>query len=309
MATTTKSTKKTPVKTVKSTTSKKLTNTKSPVASKVSKSGKTTEVIVKASAKKTQELSPLERLRSMHVTSAIVYLLFAGLVIAFVKTAAVAVLLPLQTRDQFASNDHVVLGGANEVLYNIEPKYMLVLSLVFGIIAAVLLATKLRNRYQATLTNRTSGFRWLATGLSSAAMLIYVYQIAGLTDAWTLKFGATMIMVTAVFAWIAERDNATSVKPKWLAYIVSLFTGAMAWLPVAGTFIGTALYGNERFGWEVYVIALVTVIGFSGFAINQYRQLRPAGRGKDYVYIEASYFQIDLFTKFAVVLLSLIALK
>lgn len=324
MATTTKSTRKTPAKkAAKSVSAKAPAKTtvkkaaKKPAVKTVKAPKKAATKAVKPSVEVTatskkqdpKELTPLERLRSMHVTSAIVYLLFAGLVIGFVKTASVAVSLPLQTRDQFASKDSTVLTNANEVLYNIEPKYLLVLSLGFAIISSLLLATKLRVRYESTLANRTSGFRWIVTGLSSAALLSYVYLIAGLNNLWVLKFGGALIMVTALLGWIAERDNAGAVTPRWLAYIGSLFTGTLPWLAVAGTFIGTSLYGNEHFDWSTYAIAGVTLLGFSGFALNQYRHLKASALNKEYVYIEASYFQIDLFTKFAVVLLSLIALK
>lgn len=311
MATTTKSTRKTTVKpakstTVRKTTTKKATVTKAPAKNtKVIKNEKVVSTPVKADKK---DVSPLERLRSMHLTTAALYILFAGLVLGFVKTAAVAVTLPFQARDEFASKEGVVLGSSHEVLYNIEPKYLLAASLLFGAVFSILLATKLRNRYESTLTGRVSGLRWISLGVSSSLLLTYVYMLAGLTDVWILKLSAIMILVTTALGWIAERDNSNAVTPKWLAYVFSLFTGAFAWLALAGTFIGTALFGDERFSWSVYAIALVTLLGFIGFAVREYRQLR-AVTPADYVYTEAGYFQIDLFTKFAVVLLSLIALK
>lgn len=288
--------------TAKKTVTKKVPAKKTAVSSPV-------KTEVKVAKKNTKEPTPFERLRSMHLTSALVYALFAGLVGVFVKTASVAVSLPIMSRDQFAGTGNVTLGAANEVLYSIQPKYMLVFSLVFAAIAGLLFATKLQKPYEKAVSGRVSGFRWIAVGLSSAATLSYVYLLAGLTNLWVLKFGALLIIVTSLFAWVAERDNVGARAPRWLAYIISLFTGVAAWLPVIGTFIGTSVYGGERFSWIVYATATAALLGFTGFAITQYRQLRESGRQKDFVYIEASYYQIDLFAKFAIVLFALIAFK
>lgn len=299
MATTTKSTRKTPTKTKKA--------VKTPA-----KTTKTAAKAVKKPAVKATQasiVSPLERLRTMNLGTAALYLLFAGLVIGFVKVAAVPVMLGLQTRDEFASQDHVVLSGASEVLYNVEPKYLLALSLIISALATLLFATKLRARYETTIAARVNGLRWIALGLSSAVLITYVNQLAGVTDFATLKLSGALIILTTLLAWFADRDNAGAARPKWLAFVASLFAGALAWLPVVGTFIGTSVYGMERFGWHVYAIAGVVLAGFTGFALNQYFQIRAKGGVRDYVNVEETYLRIDLFTKFAVVLITLLALK
>ncbi len=300
-ATAAKTTKK--ASTTKSVTTKKTPIKKTPV--------KTTVVKKETTAKKTVKtpVTPLDRIRSVHSSIAAAYLVFTALVIGFVSTAATAITLGLQSRDEFATNaDKVVLGPAHEVLFNIEPKYFLALSLLLMALASILLASKLRARYEATLVNRTSGFRWIASGLSMAALLTYVNLLAGITDLATLKLSAALLVATSIFAFLADRENAASVRPKWVAYLASIFTGVMAWVPVLSVLLGTYLFGDERFGWHVYAIAAVTLLGSTSIALNQLRQLR-AGVRKEYTAIEASYLNIDLLTKFAVVLLTLLALQ
>lgn len=253
-------------------------------------------------------LTPLERVRSLLVSSAMVNLIFAALVIGFVSITAVAVRLGLQTRDQFAGENTVVLGSSSEVLFNLDPKYVLAASLLVSSLILILLATKLRTRYEATVANRTSGLRWLAFGISAALLLDFVNLLGGVDDLATLKLSAFLIFVTTMLSFIAERENIGAARPKWFAYILSLFTGALAWLPLIGSFIGTSLYGMERFGWHVYAMAGVLLLGFIGFAVVQYRQIQ-AGRTGDYLRVEERYLRIDLFIKFAVVLIVLLAFK
>lgn len=307
MATTTKSTRTTKKSTTTSKTPKKTKKTpaKTAATKKSAPAVKKTEVKVTASK---AAVTPLDRIRNTYYSLALLYTVFAGLIIATVTTTAVGVTLGIQARDQFASNEHTVLGPANELLFNIQPRYILVASLAISVIGALLLATKLRNRYQSTLTNSTSGFRWIITGLSAAVLLTYVNYLAGVTDFATVKLSGALIIVTAMLAFIAERDNAGSARPKWFAYILSLFTGALAWLPIAGTFIGTAIYGKEHFEGYVYAIAGVTLLGFIAIAVNQYRHLK-AGAAKDYLVVESRYLSIDMFTKFAVVFITLLVLN
>lgn len=317
MATTTKS--KTTRTTKKSTTTPK---TKAKTAKKTTKAAKVTTKVAttkkiapkkveakESSPAKKQVPTPLQRIRNTYFSLTLLYTVFAGLIAATVTTLAAGITLGIQARDEFASNlDSTVLGSANEVIANIEPKYVLVASLIIGALGSVLLATKLRGRYELALANRTSGFRWIVAGLSSAVLLTYVSLLAGITDYATLKLSGALILVTALLAFIAERDNVGAVKPKWFAYILSLFTGAMAWLAIAGTFIGTTLYGKERFEAYVYLIAGATLLGFIAIAVNQYRHLK-AGAQADYLTVESRYLSIDMFTKFAVVLISLLALQ
>lgn len=315
MATTTKSTRSRTAK-----TTKKPARATKAVAAKTTKktkvatksAAKTTKTAVKkapAAAKNNAnkvELTPIERIRSIHISSALSHLIFAALIIGFATIASTAVRLGLQTRDQFASQGNVVLGPANEVLYNINPKYVLAGSLVLGALASILLASKFRSRYESTVANRTSGFRWLALGLSAALLITYINLLAGISDWATLKLSAGLIFVTALLSFVAERENVGAVRPKWVAFDLSLLTGVLAWLPLLGSIFGTSVYGMERYGWHVYALAVITMLGFTLTALNQYRHFKK-GALADYEKAEERYLRIDTLTKFAVVLITLTA--
>ncbi len=280
----------------------------------VTKSAKTT--VTKSAAVKTstatkktvrKALSPLERLRSLHLSAALVYLLFAGLVIGFVTTNAVAMRLGLAARDQFVSSTDVVLAPATEVLFNIQPKYILATALLVSALFSVLVATKLRSRYEATIANGTSGFRWLAVGISAALMLTFVNLLAVIDDIELLKLSGFMIIVSAAFAFISERENTNSAKPKWLAYWLSVGTGVVAWLPALAALIGTSVYGMERYGWHVYALAAAGLLSSLVYVVIRYKSI-ARGLGS-YLNLEEKYLRIDMLTKFAFVIIVILALK
>lgn len=317
MATTTKSkstrTTKKPAKTAKKTTVKttkaKTASKTAPAKTKANVKTKTVvaEKVTKKPANKAP-LTPFERLRSLHVSSALLYLAFAIVSAVLISASAVAVRLGIQSRDEFAGSGTVVLGPASEVLYNLNPAYVLTAALLVSALASVLMASRLRTVYEASVTNRTSGLRWLALGVSAGLTLEFVNLLAGINDMAVLKLSAFLILVTALLSFMAERENVGVARPKWLAFSLSLVTGALAWLPLAGTLVGTSIYGMERFGWHVYAISAVLLLGFTAIAFNLYKQIKNGSAG-DYFTAEERYLRIDLFTKVVVFIIAISALK
>lgn len=296
-------------RTTKTTTKKTTSRAAASNAKVTSTKPKKTSAKAAVQSNVKRQLTPFERLRSMLLSMSIVYVIFAGLVLGYVNSVAEEVTAGIQGRDSFASDANVVLGPASEVLYNIEPKYILATSLLVGALLSLLLLTKLRNRYEATVASRVSGFRWLKLGIGAALTITYINLLTGVHDLSALKLSGAMIFLTALFSWMADRDNNGAAQPKWLAYILALLTGVLAWLPALVSLIGTTLYNQERFGWHVYALALTALVGFTLFALTQFRQLKAGAVLRDPADVEMTYLRIDLFTKFALVLITLLALK
>lgn len=290
--------------------SKAAKATKKTKTAKVTKPAKTAAANTETSkSSRKAPLTPLERIRSLHLSSAVVYTLFAGVVIGFVSMAQTAITLTISARDEFAGQDHVVLGTAHEVLYNIDPKYVLVASLLVSALVSIFLATKLRTRYEATLAGRISGFRWVSFGLSAALTVVFLNLLVGVNDISTLKLSASAMFFAAAFSWVAERDNAKARKPRWLAYILAWVAGLAAFAPILGSLIGTTIWGAERFGWHVYAATSVIVLGYVVMAIAAANVLKAGANGRAYTGIEEAYLRADLFVKFLVVLIILTALQ
>ncbi len=303
MATTTSKSKK------PASASKAAKVTKKTKTTKVTKPAKTTAVKTTTSSSRKAPLTPLERIRSLHLSSAVVYTLFAGVVIGFVSMAQSAITLTISARDEFAGQDKVVLGTAHEVLYNIDPKYVLVASLLVSAVLSLFLATKLRARYETTLAGRISGFRWMSFGLSAALTVVFLNLLVGVNDISTLKLSAAAMLLAAVLSWVAERDNAKARQPRWLAYIFAWVAGLTAFAPILGSLAGTSIWGMERFGWHVYAVIGVIVLGYVVMAIAAANVLKAGAAGRDYTGIEEAYLRADLLVKFLVVLIILTALQ
>lgn len=306
MATAKKSPAKKPARTsVKAAAAtKKVTKNASAKAKTTAK--KATPAPVKSTVSKTRVLTPLERLRSVHILSALSYALFAVLTAYFVGNAGAQVYLSMQARNGFSSESAVDLAPASEVLFTLEYRYILIAILLTSALGSLLLATKLRRRYETTVGYGVSGLRWILLGITSALTIEFVSLLAGVRDIMTLKTSAALIFATTLLSWLAERENAGAGNRKWLAFGVSLFTGAAAWLPVFGSLVGTSLLAEERFGWHVYALVAATLAGFTGFALNQYLHLKKSNL--EYTYIEQRYVRIDQALKFVIVLIVFSAL-
>lgn len=310
MATATKKkapTKRTSKKTVAN--PKAAARAKKPVASKkvVKKPAVAAKAVAVDPVKVTRSkvktpLTPMERIRSTHLSIVLTSIFFAIMTAFFVGPAGSELLLSAQARDTFANADVVVLGSAAEVLATVEYRHILIAMLVASAAGSLLLATKLRRRYEVTVGAGISGFRWILTGITAGITLQLVSFVGGVQDAMTLKTVAALIVATVVLGWLADRENATSKNPKWLAFIASLYTGALAWFPLLGSLIGTTVYGGERFGWHVYALAGVALAGFTGFAITQYLSIKNKN-SLEYTVFEQRYLRIDQLTKFLVVVI------
>jgi len=280
----------------------------------------TKKVAKKAATKKTAsaKLSPiktsvkrvlsLQTLYKLNLVSAAVNLALAFAAKFALLPNTTDVTLSFVTKDQLASAQGTVLGGAYEVLATIELRYILTFIFAVSAIGSLLLASRLRGKYEAAVSNETSGLRWLLIGVTSAMLLEFVTILSGINDVMTLKLVAALVLVTALLGWISERENKGATTKRWFPFVISIFTGVLAWMPLIGSFAGTSIYGLERFGWHVYAVAGVLLAGFIAFAANQYMQIQGQKRSSNYVFVERNYLAIDILTKVAVGAVILIAL-
>jgi len=308
-----KATKKTAVKksaSPKSSAAKAKTASTKKVVSKPAnnpKSATVTTSVKSSSARK--ELTPLEKLRSLHILTFISFIALALVGFFRIGSSGSEVILSHQARDAFSNTDGVVLGNASEVLFSVDYRYLLVVSLALGAIGAILLASKLRSAYERTVNAGISGYRWLILGLSTAVLVELVSFVAGVQDLATLKVVGGLILLASLLGWLAERENSGAVSSKKVAYYGSIFAYTLALLPVAGSLIGTAFYGAERFGWHVYALVAVVIAGIVANLLIQKASTLKAKAKYEYVVYEQRFVRSDQIVKFLVVLILLLALR
>lgn len=290
----------------------KKTATKASVAAKAKTESKKTEakVVSVDTKKKTtrKELTPMEKLRSLNISIFISYVLLAIVSVILIGQASAEWFLSIQTRDLFANVDGVVLGSANEVLFNVEYRYILIISLLVGAIGSLLMASKLRKRYETSVTAGVSGIRWLFVGVSAALIAELVTFMGGVQDIMTLKLVAGLVILASILGWLSDRENLGAKSPRKLAFYSSMFAYFLALLPLIGSLIGTTLYGDQRFGWQVYALSAVLLLGFVATLVTQNSSIKNKAK-LEYIVFEQRYLRIDQVVKFLVVLVLLASIK
>lgn len=291
-------------------------NAKKPAAKAATKRSTAKKKPTKAAAVSASSSKPainrpvtLESLYKLHIISAVISAVSALISALLLLPSTTQLVINYLTVDSLASADKVVLAPAARVVWEVELRYLLAGIFVIAAIGSLLLATILRKRYENTVANQTSGFRWLFVGISSALLLEFASILGGVQDLATLKLIAALVLVTSLLSWLAERENKGAANPKWLAYSFALVAGALAWVPLATSMVATPLYGMERFSWYVYAFAGVLLLGFIGFALTLSRQIRVGKASGGYLSAESSYLSIDLAMKVAAIAVIFAALK
>lgn len=303
-----KTAKKKPVSKKTKAASKKTTKSvanktaKGKAAKKANQGGKTGGLFHKP---KDNEIT-LEKLKNFNVFAAVSNTIFAVLSVMFVSSASISVLWTHATRDEFASTTETILGAAYTIVGNVEIKYLL--ATIFGLSAifSLLLATKLRSKYEAQVKNSVSTLRWIFMGITLGLLLMLVTKLSLIQDIVTHGTIVALVITTAVLGVIVEQQNKVK-KGNYFAFNLSLFTGVVAWLPFAVSLIATGLFGMGRFGWYVYVLGALVLTGFTMIAANQHRFIKNGTSAKGFLQLEGRYLSIDFMLKLATFFVFLLA--
>lgn len=320
--------KKSPVKKTTSSAKKAAATTKKPLKAKTasksvaSKSkAKDAKVLPEKSTSKksvsasssTQKavkkpISALEKIRSLHITGFITYVVLAVLTILLAGKAATEVFLSFQARDEFMPGDSVILGSAQEVLFSVEYRYILGAVLIIGGLGSLLLASKFWRRYESTVKAGVSGLRWILFGISGALLLEMASLMVGVQDLMTLKVIAGLFLAGSVLAWLGERENLGSKSPKKVAFYGSAFAFVFSLMPLIGGILGTLLFTTERYGWHVYAFSALMLVSILALIVLQASAIKNKSR-LEYVVFEQRYIRLDQLTKFLAVLIFFAAIK
>lgn len=295
--------------TAKKTSTKKKTTTKRSVSAKTTKKSVSKKPVAKKKASKSSKAnSPmvtLEKLFKFNIFSAVTNAGFAVLSVIFLSSASVTLLWAHATKDDLAATENALAPAFTNIV-TVEVRYLL--ALLFGISAvfSILLSTKLRAKYEKGIDNKVSALRWIFVGITSALTLEIVSVLGGVVDSGTLKLVGGLILITSVLGWLSEVQNKSG-KKDFAPFYLSLFTGALAWVPLVMSLVGTAVYGIENFSWYVYALAVLVLAGFISFALNQYRYIKGAANSTEYLEVEGRYVSSDFLIKLAVFVVTFVA--
>lgn len=290
----------------KKASSKKSTTKRKSSAAKASSKKTTKKTVVASTPAKT--VSRFDLLKRFHLFSAAVSASVAVLAVILLNNQTIDLTTTYSAADPIAGEGQAVLGTAYDSLLSVEFRYVVAALFTVAAVLSLLLATKLRDRYEAGVKNATSFYRWLFAGFVFALLVESITALAGVQDFVTLKLVAGLAVTTTLLGYLAERTNKGTGTPHWGAYGLSLFTGFLAWLPAAVTIVGTHIYGEETYGWHVYALAAVVLAVCVRVATTQYRFIKHPSQHKDYVLVEERYLSNELLAKLAFAAIVFIAL-
>ncbi len=260
-------------------------------------------VVSKATTKnKRPELTPMDRLRGMHISNVLTGIILIILTLVFVKVAKIGILMSYQAKDTFTVTDHVTLGNATEVLGYVDLRWLLVVILGLTTIISLMIGSKLFRRYEATVKAGISGYRWLFYGFIGAILVSTVTLMAGVQDIATLVTVGLLAFAGSIFGWVAERENAGNKTPHKFGFWASTLTMVLAHLPMLASLVTVTLIGAERFSWYAYAAVAVSVLTWVANTINLRSSINKKAR-YEHVTFEQRYIRIDQISKFLIVLI------
>lgn len=250
-----------------------------------------------------------EQIKKTNIASAVITAVLAVVSAVALASQTVDVWLSYMARNVLAQGNEVVLAPAFKELYTVQVRYLFAGMFVATAILSILLATKLRNNYEATLKKKISGYKWVFIGLTTAVSLVVVSLLSGISDLATLKLVGALVLVSSLLGWISEREIAFSGSQKWLAFGLSIFAGLMALLPLLANIVGTAVYGMERFSWSIYALSATLIVSFFLFGLNRYLHISGRKGWKEYLLIERNHLLVDLASKIVLGLIIIASLN
>jgi hypothetical protein len=267
----------------------------------------------KTTTKATQAKAPAKtvnvlKLRSLHMTSAGVFILLAILAGMFMKSDSYQLTIGYLTKDILAA-DQTVLAPAIRSVYDVQVRWLLVVILVLSAVLPLLYLTSWEKKYtQAVTKSRTVVWRWIDFAVTAALMVETVALLSGVQDIVVLKLIAGLIALSLGLGWIAERQNNGATKPAWAVYTAGVVAGVLPWILIAVSAIATVVYGSAWSPWYVYALYAVTVAGSAALACIQFANYRRriAAWQQNYLVVERNYLAVNLLTKaaFAIVLIT-----
>lgn len=304
MATTKKTSTKAKTKTTKAKTTTKRTSPKKTTAANAAKATTANKAAKDVAAKKAAPVArqprpvTVQRLRSLHFIALGLFLLAAVTAGVFMSNASYQLTIGHVAKDELSG----VLVPAVQAIYDVELRWLVVTVMLLAAVFPALYLTRLKERYANFVNNtRLQPWRWIDFAVTGALAAEIVALLSGVSDVPTLKLVAGLMIATAVFGLIAERQNSAGGTPVRSAYYASIFTGLLIAAFTGVYAVASAVYGT---GVEWYVYALYAVV-FGGFVLLA-RNLRNQLLGANYLAVERNYVATNILVKtaFAAVLIA-----
>lgn len=171
------------------------------------------------------------------------------------------------------------------------------LFLFISAVAHFILGTVGNRRYNENLKRGMNPVRFYEYALSSSWMIVLIGILVGITNLGALiaMFGVNAAM--NLFGIMMEKQNQTTTKTDWTAFIYGCIAGIFPWIVILIWFLSAVGSSDAKPPSFVYAIVPTLFVFFNCFAINMYLTYAKKGRWSNYLYGERMYIWLSLTAK------------
>lgn len=258
---------------------------------------KVTKKTVAAKVVKKPTMTTDTLLTRLHILSAFVAVALAGVAAWMMNATKFELTIGGLAKNELAAQGATTLVPAVSHVYDVEIRWLVVITLALGAILPLLTLTVYKARFTAAIRDRVNLLRWIDVAVISALMVEIIALLSGVNDILTLKLLAGLMAVTSLLGWVSEKRNKQAGRPAWSEFVVSLVTGMLPWILIAGYAVNTWVQGRTHNEWYVYALYAAVMAGFIGYSYTLYRAI--SRRDTNVATIERNYLIVSILLKTA----------
>jgi hypothetical protein len=165
--------------------------------------------------------------------------------------------------------------------------------------AHAVIATVRYDEYVAYLDRGMNPYRWYEYAVSASLMIVVIAMLAGVWDLGTLVALFGLVAVMNLAGLLMEQRNESTEDTDWTPYWVGVVAGAVPWIVIAISFVGSVTASDGEFPEFVIYIYVSIFVFFNCFALNMVLQYLEVSRWEDYLFGEKVYILLSLVAKSA----------
>lgn len=260
------------------------------------KKTKTVKASAKTASKKTTSSLPALKLRMWNLRFAALLLLQAAAIVFLGRDVTTSVTTQYLTVDTLASeaSGQQMLATASRHLFDLPIVWVVAAFMLLLAAVHVAVATFYRKRYEVALERGVSEARWLGLGLSSAALLVTICLLSGITQLSSLLMVAVLTLLGCALALVTEvvaLDNPKRRLVHWLCGMAAVSV-VVPWVVLKLGLLGAVLH-DGHIPTYLYGVYASTVLFFVAGALATHFRVHRKGRWADGYYAEGAFMALS----------------
>jgi hypothetical protein len=246
----------------------------------------------------------------LYLVSAAVFALLAILAGVFMNSKYYQLVVGYMTDNQVSSrlSGETILGQAQQVLFDVNLRWVLVVLLLLSAVLPLLYNTKLKKHHLKAIKAKSLPWRWLDLAVTGSLFAGLVALLVGVSNIVFLKIIMMLVVFAAGSWWLAEREKKLLNPRKGFGnYWLGVALIATYWVVIFSYVINTSIFGMAVLPWYVLAVVAVAFLATLALVTVQYRQYESLTKSwKDYRYIERNHIFINLASKSLIAVLLIV---